>query len=274
MISDDDSVGKCGYLGLGHMGFPVFQASHGYFLANKWAIFCIDRDENRLSKITHTSISKSKNLPNRLEILFLGVRPQDVREIAKTTSDPRVVISMVAGVTCNEINGIWPDSHVIRIIPNTPCEYGAGITPIFVNKISIDNIYFKTIVGALSGLGKIFFVSDENMIDCATGISAGGPAYFMYFAEAMIEASVSMGFSPAEARSLVAETIYGSGVLLKRTVKSTQILAKEVMTPNGTTERGVNKLREEELAEKLKGALNLASVRATELALLSNRRKK
>ena len=88
----------------------------------------------------------------------------------------------------------------------------------------------------------------------------------MYIAEAMISAAKKIGFSNADARSLIAHTFIGSGRLLLATSKTPNALAEEVMTPNGTTERGVRLLKQNNIFETLENALLAASARANELS--------
>ena len=123
-------------------------------------------------------------------------------------------------------------------------------------------------LAALANAGPLLPVADEGMIDCATGLSAGGPAYVMQLADGMIEAAIALGFSPGEARALVANTILGSADLLLRTGKSPSELANEVMTPNGTTERGINILQKHGVKEIVGKAILAASNRAKDLSSL------
>ena len=109
-------------------------------------------------------------------------------------------------------------------------------------------------------------VEHEKMIDWATGISAGGPAYIMYIANAMIDAGCKMGFEPSQARSLVAHTLSGSSKLLLGTNKSPETLAQEVMTPQGTTEQGMCMLKANNVHTTIQKALMIASNKADQLS--------
>ena len=207
-------------------------------------------------------------LPSASTIAFLGVRPQDFNNLEKVTHTPDIVVSMMAGITQDAIRNIFPNARIVRIIPNTPCEFGVGITPLHSKNYDLSDEKTAALHMALSLCGPVFPVAEECMIDWATGISAGGPAYVMHIAEAMIKAAVEIGFSRPQARLLVAHTISGSAQMLLHGNASPLNLAWQVMTPNGTTERGVRILEENNVERALISALCAASSRAHELSTM------
>lgn len=252
----------CVYLGIGNMGFPVFKATVPYFLKS-WQVTVIDKNETRLNQAQALGeFEVSNHLPNKTDILFLGIRPQDLPNLAMQSrdlnaTDPALIVSMMAGVSCAEIKRYFPNSVVVRCMPNTPCEYGAGITPIYYGGESTP--FYAAFIEAAQFMGELFFVEEEHQIDAATGISGGGPAYIMLVADAMINASMTLGFSYADAKRLVAATLEGSGTLLKMSDKPPLALAQDVMTPNGTTEQGFNVLTDKHVDTAIVDALLKAS---------------
>ena len=248
------------------MGFPLFKATSSFFHASGMKIIAVDKSAERLSLINNEKIQTSAALPDHSDILFLGIRPQDLPKLVNEGRSAHIVVSMMAGVTVNSIKDVFPMANVVRIIPNTPCEFGVGITPIYAPELDLLDQNTSTMMAALSQAGSVLPLESEEMIDWATGVSAGGPAYVMCIADAMINAGIKMGFTNAQARALVAETLAGSATLLMNTDKSPEQLANEVMTPNGTTERGVKTLRENKLSDILSEALVAAGSRAKEFS--------
>ena len=140
--------------------------------------------------VLHSSVL---NCRKNTDILFLGIRPQDLAQLKTPAQCPSLVVSMMAGVSCEEISGHFPDAQVVRFMPNTPCEFGAGITPVYY--AGQNNHYYQSFIEAAQSLGELFFVDSEQKIDAATGISGGGPAYMMIIADAMIKACRENGAS-------------------------------------------------------------------------------
>lgn len=265
---------NCVYLGVGNMGFPVFKATLPYFL-NTWHVSVIDKSEERL-KLAQSlgDIEVREGLPENTHILFLGIRPQDLPNLAMQNrdsgaNDPALIVSMLAGVSCAEIQRYFPDSQVVRCMPNTPCEFGVGITPIYFS--GTFSVHYSAFLEAAQFMGELFFVEKESDIDGATGISGGGPAYVMLMADAMIKASQTLGFSYEESKRLVGKTLEGSGKMLQMSDKLPAQLAQDVMTPNGTTEQGVNELKAKNVETAIYDALLKASHKAVDMSDPDNR---
>jgi pyrroline-5-carboxylate reductase len=97
----------------------------------------------------------------------------------------------------------------------------------------------REIVGAL---GEQVYVEDEEYLDMATALSGSGPAYVFYFAEALIDAGVHLGFSRAVARKLVLQTVRGSAAFAQKTGLHPAVLRNMVTSPGGTTAAGLYQL--------------------------------
>ena len=264
----------CVYLGVGNMGLPVFKATAPYFLTS-WKVSVIDQSEARLDLAKQVGdVELSNTFSHQADILFLGIRPQDLPSLGMHMRDngmaaPALIVSMLAGVTCEEINQHFPGSEVVRCMPNTPCEFGVGMTPIFY--AGGLNPSYNAFIEAAQCMGELFFVESESAIDAATGISGGGPAYIMLMADAMIKASQALGFSYQEAKRLVAKTLEGSGKMLQHSEKLPAELAQDVMTPNGTTEQGVKTLKEQGVEIAFYDALLKASHKAVDMSDMAKR---
>jgi len=260
---------QCVYLGVGNMGFPVFKATVPYFLKS-WQVTVIDKSDERLKLVqTLGAVEVADTFSHKADILFLGIRPQDLANLAMQIRDagtpaPSLIVSMMAGVSCDEISQYFPASDVVRCMPNTPCEFGVGMTPIFYAAGLTSN--YTAFIESAQCLGELFFVESETAIDAATGISGGGPAYVMVMADAMIKASQALGFSYADAKRLVGKTLEGSGKLLQMSDKLPTQLAQDVMTPKGTTEQGVNELKKQGVETAIYDALLKASHKAVDMA--------
>ena len=264
----------CVYLGVGNMGFPVFKATLPYFVSS-WHVSVMDNSEERLTLAQSLGqVEAIKKLPEHTDILFLGIRPQDLPNLAlqnreSGARDPVLIVSMLAGVSCAEIQQHFPNSKVARCMPNTPCEFGVGITPIYYAGQA--NSEYYAFIESVQRMGELFFVEDEASIDAATGISGGGPAYVMLMADAMIKASQTLGFSYADSKRLVGKTLEGSGKMLQMSDKLPARLAQDVMTPNGTTEQGVNELKAKNVETAIYDALLKASHKAVDMSDPGNR---
>ena len=102
------------------------------------------------------------------------------------------------------------------------------------------------------------------MLAAAVGVSGSGPAYLFYFAEAMMDAAAEMGFSEADARLLVCQTLRGGGAMLAGE-KSAADLRLAVSSKGGTTGRAIAAMQSGNLKEIVAAAMRAAQNRAVEM---------
>ena len=202
------------------------------------------------------------------EIVLLGVKPQVVgevlKEIAPELNDKTLVISVAASVPTNYIEqhtgGKVP---VIRVMPNTPCTVGCGMTGICRGShASKDDLEVaKTMFDAV---GRTVVVDEKNM-DAVTGLSASGPAFAYIILESLAEAGVKVGLPRDVATLLAAQTMKGAASVVLETGDHPALLKDAVTTPAGCTIDGILELEEGKLRVTLIKAVVKATSRAGEL---------
>lgn len=171
-------------------------------------------------------------------VLVLCVKPQFLPEVLSDLSGrvdvETVVITIVAGVRLSQITAALATPAVVRAMPNTPGQIGAGITVWTATEAVGDSGRDRTRT-ILSALGEEEYVTHENELDMATALSGTGPAYVFLFMEAMIDAGVHLGFSRRVATRLVIETMRGSVEYAAGSPDHLAKLRNQVTSPGGTT---------------------------------------
>lgn len=92
-------------------------------------------------------------------------------------------------------------------------------------------------------VGFVTFVHEEQL-DAVTGLSGSGPAYIYYLVEAMEKGAVKIGLNREVANELIVQTILGAAEMIASSSKSALELRKNVTSPGGTTEAGINILEQ------------------------------
>jgi pyrroline-5-carboxylate reductase len=202
-------------------------------------------------------------------VVLICVKPAYVTEvladIADSLDDNALVISVAAGVTTKAMEDVLPDDvGVIRAMPNTPAIVSRAITGISAGSQATDWAV-ETAVQLFETVGKTL-VLDESKIDALSTISGSGPAYVFYLIEQLTAAAEHQGFNNTDAALLVNETFLGAAELLVASQKSPEALRKQVTSPNGTTERAIARMSEEDLKKMFTEATDAALARAKELA--------
>ena len=202
------------------------------------------------------------------ELVILAVKPnlilETLKQVATELKPGSLVVSVAAGITTEAMEEVLGGQvAVVRAMPNTPSVLGLGVTGISAgSNVSKDQL--ELAVKAFSSVGKVLVV-DESKIDALSTISGSGPAYVFYFAEKLITAAKSLGFSDQEASMMVKETFLGSATLLATSTSSPEELRQQVTSPNGTTMQATGRFDAADLERVFIEATEAALARAKEL---------
>jgi pyrroline-5-carboxylate reductase len=202
------------------------------------------------------------------DIVILAMKPKHVKEaitdIKDMTNEKQLFVSVLAGIPTHYIEDLLGhQAGVIRTMPNTSAKVGSSATAICKGSFAND-LHLQEVDTLFSAVGTVTVVNEEKL-DAVTGLAGSGPAYFYYIVEAMEHAAANAGLTQEEAAALITQTIVGVGKRLQSTTKSAKELYEEVMSPNGTTEAGINILRERHTQEAMTDAVTRAIARSKEL---------
>jgi pyrroline-5-carboxylate reductase len=201
-------------------------------------------------------------------IVALCVKPQRlsgvVNELKTVVSSNQIVLSIIAGARLETISDALENQKIVRAMPNTPSQIGAGITT-WTCTDGVGETERAQIKALLTALGKELYVETENMIDMATSLSATGPTYVFMVMEALTDAGVHLGFSREMARELVQETMLGSVLFAMESHKHPAELRNMVTSPGGTSADAIYQMEKGGLRTVLSKAVYAAYQRAVAL---------
>jgi pyrroline-5-carboxylate reductase len=202
------------------------------------------------------------------DLVILAVKPnmilETLKEVGAALKPNSLVVSVAAGITTTAMEQqLAGNAAVVRAMPNTPSVVGLGVTGISRGS-NVTDQQLDLAVNLFSSVGKVLVV-DESKIDALSTISGSGPAYVFYFAEKLIAAAKSLGFSDQEASLMVKETFLGSATLLATSSSSPEELRKQVTSPNGTTMQATGRFDAADLEKVFIEATEAALARAKEL---------
>jgi pyrroline-5-carboxylate reductase len=218
---------------------------------------------------TETRADANRLAVEGAQVVLVAVKPAMVRdllaEIGDSLAPGTVVVSVAAGVTAATMESLLPDSvSVVRAMPNTPAVVGKAVTGVSAGSrtdpedLSLVRTLFETV-------GEVVEVP-ESQLDALSTISGSGPAYVFLLIEALTEAAVQKGFTPAQAATLVNGTFLGAAELLVSSGEAPAELRRRVTSPNGTTERAIAVLADADLPALFARATDAALARARALA--------
>ncbi len=202
------------------------------------------------------------------EVLVLAVKPQNLRDlledIAPKISLTQTVISFVAGVPTELIEGVLGAVPVVRVMSNTPVQVDEAMSAISPGAYA-EVEHLRAAEDLLGAVGRVVHLAEEHL-DAVTALSGSGPAYFFLLAEAMIDAGILLGLSRDVATELIVQTMVGSAKMLRDTGRHPVLLREGVTSPGGTTISALRVLEERGVRAAFLNAIEAARDRATELA--------
>ena len=201
-------------------------------------------------------------------IVIFAVKPQyavSAFDEAREFLNEKLLISIAAGLTISRLTELSGGlSRIIRVMPNTPALVGAGMS-CYCGAAGATKEDLRKTAEILSAFGLCRRVP-ESMLDAVTGLSGSGPAYVFEFIMALADGGVYAGLPREAAIELAAQTVFGSALMvLKRGKEHPAVLRDAVISPGGTTARGVAALDEGAFRSVVMNAVIAAAERSAEL---------
>lgn len=200
--------------------------------------------------------------------VLLAVKPYDIKAAVASIRDhldsDQLLISVAAGVSTDTISQLLGrDIPVIRAMPNTSAAAGESATAVTKGKYATGD-HLRTALHLFSTIGTATEVAEEDM-HTVTAIAGSGPAYVYYLVEAMEEAAIQAGLGKQTAHELLVQTIAGAGEMLKSSGQDPAELRKNITSPGGTTQAGLEALDKGNFQEAVMSCVETARERSIEL---------
>ena len=219
-------------------------------------------------KVFEQNSEAVKSIPETDAIVVLCVKPQRLKgildELKGVILPTQLVASIIAGATIETISAALENHLIVRTMPNTPSQIGAGMTA-WTCSVDVADEQKQQIKLLLTALGKEIYVETENQIDMATSLSATGPTYIFMVMEALTDAGVHLGFSREVSKELVQQTMLGSTLFAMESHKHPAELRNMVTSPGGTSAAAIYEMEKGTLRTVLSKAVYAAYQRAVEL---------
>ena len=261
---------KITFIGFGNMGSAIYNGMQKSKLTNK--VLIVDMDEKKLLDLKNTSVTFLNKIEEKIsdsKLIWLCVKPQSFNEITKDLikfcTNNQTLVSIMAGVTINQIKKETEMEKIVRVMPNTPAQISKGMS-VWTNTKEVEKNDVDMVQNILNSIGKSVRVDSENEIELATALSGSGPGFIYKFIESMIKAGKKIGLSETLSRELVTETFFGSASLLEVSDKELEALKENVTSPGGTTEAGLNFLDKMDIDNIVFKMINSAVNRSKELS--------
>lgn len=237
-----------GFIGCGTMGSAILEGIVSKNLVKPDEMVIYDKDTERTKALTNklkVNVAVDlKSFCSCATTVFLCIKPQDMKNLLLNIKDylspKHLLVSIAAGLNIeffeNNLGKPWL-LKIIRIMPNTPCIIGEGMSVICKNE-NVTGKEEKEIITLMESLGRVV-VLEEKLFSAVTGLSGSGPAYIFLIIEALADGGVEMGLSRDTALTLSAQTVLGAAKMFLQTGEHPATLKNKVTSPGGTTSAGL-----------------------------------
>lgn len=201
-------------------------------------VFCdldAERASSLASEVGGSTVPGVAELGGSCDSILLAVKPAALKSVAdQLDAASKPLLSVMAATSVAQIQAVFPDSPVLRVMPNQPVEVRRGV---LCHAPATEGA--ERLIELLAPLGAVHEL-DEGSLEAAMAVMSCAPAYAALFAKSLADAGAAEGLEHGLSLQLVAETMSGTAALMA------QRLPEEVMQavapPGGATELGIEAL--------------------------------
>jgi pyrroline-5-carboxylate reductase len=260
---------KLGFIGVGNMGGAIIRGLVGGGRVAPENLIYYDPDPGRQAQMAGLGVEAALDNAEVMHspVVVLGVKPQimpsvlaGVKEFARPW---HLIISIAAGVPLKILEETFPESRVIRVMPNTPTLVSAGMAALAPgSRTTPDDLALA--LELFQAVGQAVVV-EERLMDAVTGLSGSGPAFVAIFIEALADGGVKVGLPRPLAHTMAVQTVLGTAKLCLEEDLHPAKLKDMVTSPGGTTIAGLHALESGGFRGLIMDAVTAAAARSKEL---------
>lgn len=265
-------MGRVAIIGCGNMGSALAQGMSKIAMSKIASLVLFDRHPEKseaLSKQLGGSAAKTLVVAVKgADFVVLAIKPKDLSaiaaEIAPLLGPKTILISLLAGISQEQLREKFPNSMVVRAMPNLAVNCGKGVTGL-VEDLRLEQSIKQQLEALFEPTGTVIWVP-ENKIDALMALTACAPAFIAHIIEAFVEGGIYMGLSATQALPLVLQVFEGTLALLKDQDLHPAILRWQIASPGGTTIEGLKVLEEHRVHYAIMQALDASMQKSKKMS--------
>lgn len=230
---------KIGIIGIGHLGAALAEGYARTGMAGDLIVSPRGRECATLLRSTYGIAVADDNadVVRAAEVVIVATRPEDVIETVRMLPwrQGQTLISAAAGITAGALRGAAAPADAARAMPVLACAVNESAIPLFPA--------LPAAITALQPLGRVTAIDDEGAFSTASALGAWFGWLFALTGETA-DILIDSGMEKAAARKVTADMMRAAGALIaERPDRDPQQTLKNLATPGGITEAGLNALQ-------------------------------
>lgn len=183
------------------------------------------------------------------DAVVLGVKPQKLAEVVSNVEPlagpETVLISILAAVDLAALASRFPRAGgIARLMPNLAVAIGKSPNVLVARGIAPSA--GESLTDLADRLGSAEWLADEQHFDLVTALTGSGPGFVYRFIDALAAGAAALGLDAVRAERLAVQMVEGAAGLAARSDHAPSELARQVASPGGTTQKGLDILDENE----------------------------
>ncbi|AXK51471.1 pyrroline-5-carboxylate reductase [Spiroplasma alleghenense] len=255
---------KIGFIGTGNMSTAILRGIKTDTKLDKLKIFAYNRSQESKNRCINeglaTSVDSLKELIEKSEVIFLGIKPKDVpellKEISPFLSEDKIIVSMVVAWPVERIVKSLSNNHfnkIIRIMPNLNASLCKSSTAICSNwKFSSEER--ELMHNLLNSFGSSYEIKEEDFAKFAA-LAGSSPALILNFYKNFELLGEELGINYLNLKELFTEVFIGTLKNYLNSSDSPQEIINKVTSPGGTTIAGIKVFNNEKIDSIIKKAI-------------------
>ncbi len=262
---------KVGFIGGGQMATALLTGAVRSGVLHPSKIVVVESSEGRRKQLKQMlpeiNATAEFNEASACSQVIIALKPHIVRQVGKSLGDAlagdRLWVSVAAGVSLEELSKLLSTQRIVRVMPNTPAQVGAGAAAITsFPKICTDDLAW--VQRLMESVGTCVRV-EQSQMHAVTGIAGSSPAYIYTIIEAMADGGVLGGLSREVALQLAAQSVLGAAKMVLESGLHPGQLKDQVTSPAGTTIAALRTLEAAGIRSAMIEAVYAATSRSKEL---------
>lgn len=260
---------KIAVIGCGNMSVPIVSSIAKVYPEIEFHTFTPSKTRaielaNKVGGTFHKELATIVDM----DYWLIACKPQQLNDLSLKLGEGfknQKIISILAGTSIESLSNKLNTNMIFRVMPNTPCSLGLGISLIMTaknvkseDKIKLADL-FKT-------CGEIINVESEKEFDELTIFSGSGPAYVFRFAKSYFLKLKQLGFSDELSRKLLDQLFLGSAHLMKNSNEDLETMIDKVTSKGGVTIEAIDVLEKNALDKIIDKSIDAGIIRAKQIS--------
>lgn len=241
-------MNRLGVIGAGNMGSALIRGLIDFEGMPAEHVYVCGHHPERLNAFAREKgfqvCGSVEALLNACDAVLFAVKPKHIEALISAHREElagKTVLSVVSGYDFARMKTLLArGTHYLYIMPNTPCEVGAG-TFLLENAHSLCEAEYADVRRRFETMGRVLEVP-SSLMGIGAAIAGCGPAFAAMMLEALADAAVKHGVPRAMAYEMASQMMMGAAALQLKTGAHPGQLKDAVCSPGGTTIRGVQAL--------------------------------